>query len=325
MDGIAHSLALWRSARLMTNNTPELSGKRRLRTLAGTVSRLLPLAGAVLLGGCDWAVLDPKGPIGVQERSIIATATWLMLIIVVPVVLMTGAFAWRYRASNASARYSPDWDYSLAIAAAMVLVPTAIVACLGVIAWRTSHTLDPYRPLSSEVRPITIEVVALDWKWLFIYPDQQLATVNEIAFPTDVPVHFRITSASVMNSFFIPQLGSQIYAMSGMQTQLSLIANQEGTFDGMSANFSGGGFSDMKFKAIATTKAGFDEWTQRVKGSNELLDGAAYAALAKPSERHQVEYFSMVDKQLFNQILANPGRDPAVGSTAASKLLALEE
>jgi cytochrome o ubiquinol oxidase subunit II len=290
MDGIAHSLALWRSARLMTNNTPELSGKRRLRTLAGTVSRLLPLAGAVLLGGCDWAVLDPKGPIGVQERSIIATATWLMLIIVVPVVLMTGTFAWKYRASNASARY-----------------PTAIVACLGVIAWRTSHTLDPYRPLSSEVRPITIEVVALDWKWLFIYPDQQLATVNEVAFPTDVPVHFRITSASVMNSFFIPQLGSQIYAMSGMQTQLSLIANQEGTFDGIS------------------TKAGFDEWTKRVKGSNELLDAAAYAALAKPSEKHPVEYFSMVDKQLFNQILANPGRDPAVGSTAASKLLALEE
>jgi len=287
--------------------------------------KLLPVAGAVLLGGCDWAVLDAKGQIGMEERSIIATATWLMLIIVVPVIAMIGAFAWKYRASNARAKYMPDWDYSHSIAVLMVLVPTAIVACLSVIAWRTSHTLDPYRPLSSDVKPITIEVVALDWKWLFIYPDQQLATVNEIAFPTDVPVHFRITSASVMNSFFIPQLGGQIYAMSGMQTQLRLIANQEGTFDGISANYSGGGFSDMKFKAIATTKDGFDEWTHRVKGSAQLLDAVAYGALAKPSEKHGVEYFSMVDKELFNQILSSPGRDPASLSTAGKKLLALEE
>ncbi|MGO9936026.1 MAG: ubiquinol oxidase subunit II [Steroidobacteraceae bacterium] len=296
-----------------------------MQALAGTVFKLLPVAGALLLAGCDWAVLDPKGPIGLQERSIIATATWLMLIIVIPVIAMIGAFAWKYRASNARAQYSPDWDYSHGIAAAMVLIPTAIVICLSVITWRSSHTLDPYRPLSSDVKPITIEVVALDWKWLFIYPDQQLATVNEIAFPTDVPVHFRITSASVMNSFFIPQLGGQIYAMSGMQTQLRLIANQAGTFDGISANFSGGGFSDMKFKAIATTNAGFDEWTHRVKGSTQLLDAATYRALAKPSEKHGVEYFSMVDKELFNQILTRPGLDPAVMSPAGTKLLALEE
>jgi cytochrome o ubiquinol oxidase subunit 2 len=311
--------------RLMTNNTPGSSGKRRMQSLAHALLKLLPVAGAALLGGCDWAVLDPKGSIGMQERSIIATATWLMLIVVVPVIAMTGVFAWKYRASNARARYSPDWDYSHAIAAAMVLIPTAIVVCLSVIAWRTSHTLDPYRPLSSDVKPITIEVVALDWKWLFIYPDQQLATVNEIAFPTNVPINFRITSASVMNSFFIPQLGGQIYAMSGMQTQLRLIANHEGTFDGISANYSGGGFSDMKFKAIATTKNGFEEWTHRVKGSPQLLDAAAYVALAKPSEKHEVEYFSMVDKDLFNQILTSPGRDPTIASTAGIKLLALEE
>ncbi|MGO9993035.1 MAG: ubiquinol oxidase subunit II [Steroidobacteraceae bacterium] len=302
-----------------------MSSNKRMRSLACTLLKLLPVAGAVLLGGCDWAVLDSKGQIGMEERAIIATATWLMLIIVVPVIAMIGAFAWKYRASNARAQYSPDWDYSRAIAVPMVLVPTAIVICLSVIAWRSSHALDPYRPISSDVKPITIEVVALDWKWLFIYPDQQLATVNEIAFPTDVPVNFRITSASVMNSFFIPQLGGQIYAMSGMQTQLRLIANQEGTFDGISANYSGGGFSDMKFKAIATTKNAFDEWTHRVKGSPEVLDAAAYEALAKPSERNDVEYFSMVDKELFNQILTSPGLDPASVSTAGTKLLALKE
>jgi cytochrome o ubiquinol oxidase subunit II len=309
----------------MTNNRPELSSKKRIQTLACTLLKLLPVAGAVLLGGCDWALLDSKGQIGIEERSIIATATWLMLIIVVPVIFMIGAFAWKYRASNTRAKYTPDWDYSHAIAVLMVLIPTAIVLGLSVITWRTSHTLDPYRPISSDVKPITIEVVALDWKWLFIYPDQQLATVNEIAFPTNVPVNFRITSASVMNSFFIPQLGGQIYAMSGMQTQLRLIANQEGTFDGISANYSGGGFSDMKFKAIATTQNGFDEWTHRVKISTQLLDAATYEALAKPSEKHPVEYFSMVDKELFNQILTSSGRHPASVSTAGIKLLALEE
>ena len=311
--------------RLMTDNNPVLRSKKRIRTLARTLLKLLPVAGAVLLAGCDWALLDSKGQIGMEERSIIGTATWLMLIIVVPVIAMIGAFAWKYRASNARAQYSPEWDYSHAIATAMVLIPTAIVLCLSVITWRTSHTLDPYRPISSDVKPITIEVVALDWKWLFIYPDQQLATVNEIAFPTNVPVNFRITSASVMNSFFIPQLGGQIYAMSGMQTQLRLIANQEGTFDGISANYSGGGFSDMKFKAIATTQKGFDEWTHRVKGSTQPLNAAAYEALAKPSEKHGVEYFSMVDKELFNQILTSSGRHPASASAAGIKLLALEE
>lgn len=311
--------------RLMTNSIRESGGNRRFSTLTCTILRLLPVAGAVLLGGCDWAILDPKGPIGIQERSIIATATWLMLIIVVPVIYMTFAFAWKYRASNARAQYSPDWDNSRVVAAGMVLVPSAIIICLSVIAWRTSHALDPYRPLDSSAKPVTIEVVALDWKWLFIYPDQQLATVNEIAFPTDVPINFRITSGSVMNSFFIPQLGGQIYAMSGMQTQLRLIANQPGTYDGISANYSGGGFSDMKFKAIATTASGFEEWTRRVKDSPRLLDAAAYTALAKPSEKHGIEYFSIVDRELFNQILTNPGQDPASVSTTGIKLSAMEE
>jgi cytochrome o ubiquinol oxidase subunit II len=264
----------------------------------------LPLLGpTTLLGGCSWTVLDPKGQIGVDERSILIMATWLMLIVVVPVIVMTFVFAWKYRASNTRARYSPDWDRSTPVAAMMVLVPCVIVLCLGVITWRTTHELDPYRPIASDVEPIEIEVVALDWKWLFIYPDQQIATVNEVAFPNNVPVNFRITSASVMNSFFIPQLGGQIYAMAGMQTRLSLIANQPGIYDGISANYSGGGFSDMKFKAIAMEDQEFVDWIAKAKKSTKQLGSDAYRVLAKPSERNPVEYFSYVDGQLYLGVL----------------------
>ena len=257
----------------------------------------------MFLGGCNWAVLDPKGQIGIDERAIIITATWLMLIVVMPVILLTFVFAWKYRASNARARYSPDWDNSIAVALMMVLLPCAIVLCLSIITWRTTHELDPYRPIASDVDPINVDVVALDWKWLFIYPDQQIATVNEVAFPSNVPINFRITSASVMNSFFIPQLGGQIYAMSGMQTKLSLIANQAGIYDGISANYSGGGFSDMKFKAIAMSSRGFGDWLAKVKASPKHLGAGTYKVLAMPSEKNPVEYFSEVDGQLYERVL----------------------
>ena len=200
------------------------------------IARLLPLAAALLLSGCRWAVLDPKGPIGLQERSIILTATVLMLIVVVPVIALILIFAWRYRASNEKADYRPNWSHSSRIEAVVWLIPCAIIAALGVITWRSSHSLDPYRPLTSGVAPIRIDAVALDWKWLFIYPDQKVATVNEVAFPANVPVEFHITSATVMNAFFIPQLGSQIYAMAGMQTQLHLLASEAGTYQGLSSN-----------------------------------------------------------------------------------------
>ena len=265
--------------------------------------RLLPLGATLFLGGCNWAVLDPKGQIGIDERSIIITATWLMLIVVIPVIVMTFVFAWKYRASNTRASYSPDWDRSTAVASIMVLLPCAIVLCLSVITWRTTHELDPYRPIASNIAPINIDVVALDWKWLFIYPDQQIAVVNEVAFPSNVPINFRITSASVMNSFFIPQLGGQIYAMSGMQTKLSLIANQAGIYDGMSANYSGAGFSDMKFKAIVMTDRLFGDWIAKVKQSSKRLGTNGYKVLAMPSEKNPVEYFSDVDSQLYERIL----------------------
>jgi cytochrome o ubiquinol oxidase subunit 2 len=273
--------------------------------------RLVSLGAAALLGGCDMVVLDPKGQIGEGERSIIVTATLLMLIIVVPVIAMILSFAWKYRASNTRARYMPDWEHSNTIAAVITLVPCAIVLCLGIITWRTSHELDPYQPLASGVEPISIDVVALDWKWLFTYPDLHIATVNEIAFPTNVPVKFRITSASVMNSFFIPQLGGQIYAMAGMQTQLSLIAGQTGTYDGMSANFSGGGFSDMKFKAVALSEQEFEAWVAKVKQSSKRLTSDVYSVLATPSEKNPVEYFSFVDPELFQDILREARRERA--------------
>jgi cytochrome o ubiquinol oxidase subunit II len=272
---------------------------------ARCLARILPLSATLLLSGCQWAVLDPKGPIGVQERSIIITATVLMLIVVVPVIALILIFAWRYRASNGKAEYRPNWSHSNRIEAVVWLIPCIIIATLAVITWRTSHSLDPYRPLDSKVKPIRIDAVALDWKWLFIYPDQKVATVNEVAFPANVPVEFHITSATVMNAFFIPQLGSQIYAMAGMQTQLHLLASEPGTYQGLSSNYSGDGFSGMTFKAIAVpSQQGFDAWLAKVKASRQTLGGADYARLAKASEDNPVAYYSQVQPNLFADIVA---------------------
>jgi cytochrome o ubiquinol oxidase subunit 2 len=272
--------------------------RRLIRTL-----RLSPLVCTLLLGGCNWVVLDPKGPVGMQERSLIITATVLMLLVVVPVIALTLVFAWRYRASNDKAEYRPDWAHSGRIEAVVWLIPCVIVSILGVLAWRSSHELDPYRPLASHVKPIRIDAVALDWKWLFIYPDQKIATVNQVAFPANVPVDFHVTSATVMNSFFIPRLGSQIYAMANMQTQVHLMASATGTFHGLSSNFSGDGFSGMTFSALALTPRGFDAWLKKVKASPTSLDGAAYRQLARPSENNPVEYYSQVMPHLFAQLL----------------------
>jgi cytochrome o ubiquinol oxidase subunit 2 len=276
------------------------------------LARLLPLSSALLLSGCQWAVLDPKGPIGVQERSIIITATVLMLLVVVPVIALILIFAWRYRASNQKADYQPNWSHSNRIEAVVWLIPCIIIAILGVIAWRSSHSLDPYRPLDSKVKPIRIDAVALDWKWLFIYPDLKVATVNQVAFPANVPVDFHITSATVMNAFFIPQLGSQIYAMARMETQLHLMASEPGTYQGLSSNYSGDGFSGMTFKAIALpSRPGFDAWVAKVKASQETLGEAAYRQLAKPSENNPVEYYSQVQPDLFADIVAGRLQQPA--------------
>ena len=272
------------------------------------------MAATLLLGGCNWGVLDPQGPIGEAERSLIVEATLLMLIIVVPVIVLVCAFAWRYRASNINAKYTPEWERSTAVAAVMVLAPVAIVSILAVLTWQSSHRLDPFKPIESDVKPVAIDVVALDWKWLFIYPQLRVATVNEIAFPTDVPVDFRITSASVMNSFFIPQLGSQIYAMGGMQTKLSLMASRAGSNAGLSANYSGGGFSDMKFQAIASDQPSYERWVAKVRAAAQDLSDGVYLALAKPSEKHPVEYFSSVAPDLFDRILRDTRHESAASA-----------
>ena len=280
---------------------------------------VLTFAMAALLSGCHASLLEPAGKIAADEKSLIITATLLMLIVVIPVILMALYFPWKYRESNTSAPYTPDWSYSHRIEVGVWAVPIAIILVLGTLTWKTTHELDPYRPLESSVKPITIDVVALDWKWLFIYPEQHIATVNEIQFPAGTPVNFRITSDTVMNVFFIPQLGSQIYAMAGMQTQVNLIADQPGTFDGLSTNFSGAGFPDMRFTATASSQADFDAWVARVKASGNKLGLDNYADLAKPSSKDRVKYFSTVEPVLFTAVL-DKYMDKSSGLKLADKI-----
>ncbi len=272
------------------------------QALTGRLKRLawLPLP---LLGGCQLTLFDSKGQIGLDERDLILTAVGLMLLVVVPVIVLTLAFAWKYRASNREATYSPERCHSRPIEAVVWAVPCLIIAILATITWYSTHELDPYRPLDSEVRPVTIQAVSLDWKWLFIYPDLGIATVNEIAFPANTPVNFEITSGSVMNSFYIPQLGGQVYSMAGMRTELHLIANEQGVFDGISANYSGAGFSGMKFKAIATSGQGFDDWVAKVRAAPAALQWADYTGLAKPTSYVPPSYYGRVAPRLFGQIL----------------------
>jgi cytochrome o ubiquinol oxidase subunit 2 len=273
----------------------------------------LPLLGTLLLSGCNMTLLDPKGQVGLDERNLIITATLLMLLVVVPVIVMTFLFAWKYRASNTDAVYTPKWNHSTKIEIAVWTIPVLIIIALGYITYKSTHALDPYKPLESDIKPITIEVVALDWKWLFIYPEQGIATVNKIVFPAHTPINFKITSDAVMNSFFIPALGGQIYAMAGMQTKLHLIANQNAEMDGISANYSGAGFTGMKFKAIATSQEDFDAWVSEVKKAPKQLEKAEYEALSKPSQNNPVELYSSVTPNLFQIIVdkyegMNPGK-----------------
>jgi cytochrome o ubiquinol oxidase subunit II len=250
-----------------------------------------------------FVLLDPKGPIGADEKSIIILATALMLIVVIPVIVMAIVFPWRYRASNTRATYAPNWSHSGRIEAVVWLVPCLIIAVLATVTWVSSHDLDPYKPIASTAKPIEVQVVSLDWKWLFIYPTLNIASVNELAFPAGTPVHFALTSSSVMTSFFIPQLGSQIYTMSGMQTQLSLLANEPGNYMGIAANYSGGGFSDMTFQARAMTDSDFAAWVEKVRTSHDTLTPAVYRDLEKPTEKVPVAYYSAVGSNIFHDVL----------------------
>ena len=230
-------------------------------------------------------------------------AVLLMLIVVIPVFVFTFIIARIYRASNKKAKYSPHWAHSTSLELIWWFIPFMIIVILATITWRSTHKLDPYKPLQSKVKPVVVQVVALRWKWLFIYPEQKIATVNFVQFPVDTPVNFRITSDAPMNSFQIPQLGGQIYAMNGMQTKLHLMANTIGDYAGRSVSFSGGHFAGMKFTARVTSKADFDKWVQKVKASNNKLTLAVYKNLVKPSLVKKPEYFAPVVDGLFLHII----------------------
>jgi cytochrome o ubiquinol oxidase subunit 2 len=264
------------------------------------------------LGGCKMVVMDPAGDIAVQQKDLILLATGLMLLIIVPVIGLTLFFAWRYRASNAKATYDPEWHHSTRLELFIWSIPMAIILVLGTVAWITSHTLDPYRPLdrigpnrpvAADVAPLEVEVVALDWKWLFIYPGYGVASVNELAAPVDRPIAFKITASSVMNSFYIPALAGQIYAMPRMQTQLHAVVNQPGAYEGLSANYSGAGFSGMRFTFKGMSQADFDRWVANLDASPAKLSRAEYVQLAKPSENDPVRRYGGVDPGLFTAIL----------------------
>jgi cytochrome o ubiquinol oxidase subunit 2 len=265
---------------------------------------LLSLFGVVFLGGCSNILLfHPKGPIGDAERFVIIVAIALMLIVVIPVAVMDVLFPRKYRSTNPKATYMPKWSRSAKIEWVVWLVPAVIITILGTLIWHFTVHLDPYKPIDTGVKPLNIEVVSMDWKWLFIFPDQNIAAVNQLVFPVGVPLSFRITSDTVMTSFFIPQLGSQIYAMAGMQTRLHLLADEPGTYLGQNQHFSGRGFTGMHFKAIAVSPKEFEAWIQKVKQSPDKLDPARYQELEKPSANYPVSLFSSVTPGLFDGII----------------------
>lgn len=265
-------------------------------------------------------LFNPKGGVGAQEKNLILLALGLMLLVVVPVILLTLFFAWRYRASNENATYAPKWSHSTTIEIVVWAIPCVIVIILAAVIWRTTHSLDPSQPIESRNQPVHVEVVALNWKWLFIYPDYGVASVNQLAIPIDTPIVFDITAESLMNSFFIPQLGGQIYAMSGMKTQLNLIANTPGIYEGRSAAYSGPGFSDMHFDTLATSRAAFDAWIASAKTSPLALDKTTYTALQKPSQKEPVKVYAHVLPGLFDDVVGQymngAARAPICGTTA---------
>jgi cytochrome o ubiquinol oxidase subunit II len=264
------------------------------------------LYSTLLLSGCrGTVVLDPRGYVGLNEKYLIVIAAALMLIVVLPVIIMTLLFSWRYRESNKKAKYLPEWNSAKILEWAIWIVPGIIIVILSGLVWTSSHKLDPFRPLKASSPPLVIQVISMDWKWLFIYPEQNIAVVNKIVFPVNVPIHFYLTSATVMNSFFIPQLGSQIMTMPGMQTQLHLIANAPGVYAGISSNFSGFGFTGMTFSAIATSSTEFGNWIDSVRHAEKKLDPHNYRELAKPSVNNSVEYFSSVQPDLFKNALTS--------------------
>ncbi|VWX48793.1 ubiquinol oxidase subunit II [Novosphingobium sp. 9U] len=280
----------------------------RLRRLAG---RALCVAPLLLLGACKSELLDPAGDIALQQRDIIYISTALMLLIIVPVMALTVIFAWRYRAKNTEATYDPDFDHSTSLELVIWAAPLLIIICLGALTWWSTHLLDPFRPLNRisaekpidrKVKPLVVQVVSLDWKWLFIYPEQGIASVNQLALPVDRPVTFELTSTNMMNTFYAPTLAGMIYTMPGMRSTLHAVLNKPGHYRGMSGNYSGAGFSYMNFTLEGVDQQGFDAWVARAKGAGQALDTARFIELEKPSEKVPPMLFSGVAPGLFDRV-----------------------
>ena len=303
----------------------------------------MPLA--LLTSGCDWVVMSPSGDIAVQQRDLVLISTGLMLLIIVPVICLTLFFAFRYRQSNKAAKYEPNWDHSVGLELLIWGIPLLIIIALGALTWTSTHLLDPYRPLgrikpdtptlannvpvgnlvdkqqvgngaNGAGKPLEVQVVALDWKWLFIYPEYGIATVNELAAPVDRPIRFQMTSSSVMNAFYIPALAGMIYTMPGMQTTLNAVINKPGNYEGFSSHYSGAGFSGMRFRFHGVSDAGFDAWVNRVRQSGGAigaggLNRSSYLQLEKPSEKVPVRYYNAVQADMFKLVVeqcVQPGK-----------------
>lgn len=265
---------------------------------------LLAMGAALVLSGCQKLILlHPQGPIAHDERDLLTTVLILMLIIVIPVIILTLWIAYQYRASNKKAKYDPSFTHSGKLELLMWTAPVVIIAILAVVTWTSTHRLDPYKPLVSNVKPINIQVVSLNWRWLFIYPDQKIATINFIEFPVKTPVNFMITSDAPMNSFVIQQLAGQIYSMAGMRTQLHLMADKSGDYRGLSVAFSGDGFANMTFTARVGSQEQFNQWVNQVKKSPKNLNWNSYSQLVPDSLDDSVQYFNLMDQNLFDQII----------------------
>jgi cytochrome o ubiquinol oxidase subunit 2 len=255
------------------------------------------------LGGCTEGVLDPKGPIASAERLILFNSLGIMLAIVMPTILATLAVAFWFRSSNWRASYQPDFTYSGRLELLVWSIPAMTVLLVGGVAWVGAHDLDPHKAIGSTAKPVTVQVVSLDWKWLFIYPEQGVASVNQLTVPVGTPISFELTSSTVMNSFFVPQLGGQIYTMSGMVTRLQLQADHPGTYPGLSVMFSGDGFADMRFTVDAVSDDRFAQWVSQTRHTGPVLDARSYADLAKPSKAIAPFTYRTVAADLFGGIV----------------------
>jgi len=281
--------------------------KKKLK-IAG-IALLFLAAGAltyVYLSGVSIPVFEPKGMIAAKQKDLFIDALILMTIVVAPVLFLTFFFAWKYRSGNTKAKYSPDFDHSTLAEVVWWGFPLLIIIVLSIMTWKSSHELDPFKPIDSGRKPLTVQVVALQWKWLFLYPEQGIATVNYVQFPEKTPIVFEITADAPMNSFWIPQLGGQIYAMPGMKTKLHLIADAEGSYRGVSANLSGKGFAGMTFTATSTTEAEFAQWVGTVQQSPVALSQEEYEKLARPSQYNPEASYVWRQPELFDEIVMKP-------------------